>query len=90
MLPGLGPDSAIMHEYTDFENEARKKEIEAFAAQRALSPEFIEREVAEYEYSGITNSESILAALEDKKFLEKMRLKNEILNFIISHVEKYE
>jgi type I restriction enzyme, R subunit len=90
VLPGLGPDSAIMHEYTDFENEARKKEIEAFAAQRALSPEFIGREVAEYEYSGITNSESILAALEDKKFLEKMRLKNEILNFIISHVEKYE
>jgi type I restriction enzyme, R subunit len=90
VLPGLGPDSAIMHEYTDYENAARKKDIEEFAAKINLGAEFITKEVAEYEYSGITNSESILAALEDKTFLEKRRLKNEILNFIISHVEKYE
>ncbi len=90
VLPGLGPDSTIMHEYTDYENAARKQEIEKFAAGRGLIPEFIAKEVAEYEYSGITNSESILSALEDKTFLEKRRLKNEVLDFIITHVEKYE
>ncbi len=90
VLPALGPDNTIMYEYSDYENEARRKEIEAFAAENGLRPEFIAKEVAEYEYSGITRSEAILEELKDKPFLEKRKLKNTIIDYIIHHVEKFE
>ncbi len=90
VLPTLGPGNTIMHEYSDYENEARRKEIEAFAAENGLRPEFIAKEVAEYEYSGITRSEAILEELKDKPFLEKRKLKNTIIDYIIRHVEKFE
>jgi len=90
VLPDLGPDSSIMREYTDYESSARAEEIRKFAEENNLNAEFIQKEVSEYEYSGIIRNDMILDQLKDKKFLEKRRLKQRMIDFIKKHVEKFE
>lgn len=90
VLPKLNPDTSIMREYSDYENEVRAKEIEEFANENRVNVEFVQKEVSEYEYSGIIRNDVILDELKDRKFLEKRSLKQKIIEFIIKHVEKFE
>ena len=79
-----------MSEYSDYENEVRSEEIEYFANENELNKAFVLKEVSEYEYSGIIRNTEILDELKDKTFLTKRKLKQKIIDFITSHVEKYE
>ncbi len=90
VLPTLSPDSSIMSAYSDYENKVRSEEIEYFANEHELDKGFVLREVSEYEYSGIIRNDEILDELKDKTFLAKRKLKQKIIDFIKSHVEKYE
>lgn len=90
VLPTLSPESSIMSEYSDYENEVRSEEIEYFANENLLDKAFVLKEVSEYEYSGIIRNTEILDELKDKTFLAKRKLKQKIIDFIRTHVEKYE
>ncbi len=89
VVPTLAPSVAIDDAYSEFEDEVRKREIMDFAVSVNVDDNLIREEVAEYEYSGLIREDRISDALH-MPFLKKRSLTRKIIDFIVSHVKKFQ
>ena len=77
--------------YNDFENDAKRTEIEEFAKAEDVSPELIAEFVAEFEFSGVISVGGIRDRInKPMPLLKKISLGNKIADFITTLVDKYQ
>lgn len=91
VIPGITPEDNVDDEYLGFENRKRDEEISGFASEKGVEPSILTREISEFEFTGIFDRERIREALGSGiSFLKKRTLLEEISNFIVELVSKYE
>ena len=89
VMPNLTEESVIDDEFSKFMSEERTKEIEAFASKVNFKAEVLKEMISDYEFSGIINEAKIMDNLQCG-LLTKYKKTEEIRNFIIDNIEKYE
>jgi type I restriction enzyme R subunit len=86
VVVGLESADEIDAAYNDFENEAKREEIVAFANSSMLTDI-----ISEYEFSGTMDAGNIRDRIEKPMpLLKKRSLVNRIVEFIRQHTEKYQ
>ena len=91
VVKGLNSADEIDAAYNDFENEEKRKEIEAFAKTEDIDPKMLGEFISEYEFSGTMEAGDIRDRIDKPMpLLKKKSLVNRIVDFILSHVEKYQ
>ncbi len=91
VVKGLNSADEIDAAYNDFENEEKRKEIEAFAEAEDIDPKMLGEFISEYEFSGTMEAGDIRDRIDKPMpLLKKKSLVNRIVDFILSHVEKYQ
>lgn len=91
VVKGLNSADEIDAAYNDFENEEKRKEIEAFAETEDIDPKMLGEFISEYEFSGTMEAGNIRDRIDKPMpLLKKKSLVNRIVDFILSHVEKYQ
>ena len=91
VVKGLNSADEIDAAYNDFENEEKRKEIEAFAETEDIDPKMLGEFISEYEFSGNMEAGDIRDRIDKPMpLLKKKSLVNRIVDFISSHVEKYQ
>ena len=77
--------------YNDFENEAKREEIIAFAQTEEIDSGMLTEFISEYEFSGTMDAGNIRDRIEKPMpLLKKRSLVNRIVDFIRQHSEKYQ
>ena len=77
--------------YEEFENAEKKKDIQEFAKKENIDEKVLTEEVSEYEFSGILNEGDIRDNIQaPMSLLKKRSLVRRIVDFIVSHVAKYQ
>lgn len=89
VVPTLTANDSVDDAFSEFEGNHRKEEIEKFSDKVGIEPDVIKEQVSEYEYSGILNNEEISDQIS-APLLKKRKLVQQIKDFIIEHVEKYQ
>ncbi|MBP2032735.1 type I restriction enzyme R subunit [Clostridium algifaecis] len=89
VVPNLTSNDSVDDAFIEFEDSERKKEIDNFSSEIGIEPDILKEHVSEYEYSGILNHEEISDEIK-APLLKKRKIVNEIKDFIIEHVEKYQ
>lgn len=91
VVKGLNSADEIDAAYNDLENEEKRKEIEAFAETEDIDPKMLGEFISEYEFSGTMEAGDIRDRIDKPMpLLKKKSLVNRIVDFILSHVEKYQ
>ena len=91
VVSGLNNADEIDAAYNDFENEEKRKEIEDFAETEDIDPKMLGEFISEYEFSGTMEAGNIRDRIDKPMpLLKKKNLVNRIVDFILSHVEKYQ
>ena len=91
VVKGLNSADEIDAAYNDFENEEKRKEIETFAETEDIDPKMLGEFISEYEFSGTMEAGDIRDRIDKPMpLLKKKSLVNRIVDFILSHVEKYQ
>ena len=91
VVKGLNSADEIDAAYNDFENEEKRKEIEAFAETEDIDPKMLGEFISEYEFSGTMEAGDIRDRIDKPMpLLKKKSLVNRIVDFILGHVEKYQ
>ena len=91
VVRGLESADEIDAAYNEFENQQKKKEIEEFAAQENIDTKMLTDVISEYEFSGVMHAGNIRDQItEPMPLLKKKKLVNRIVEFIYSHVEKFQ
>ena len=91
IVMGLDNVDEIDAAYNDFENDEKRKEIEAFAKEQDVSADLIAEFVAEFEFSGVVSVGSIRDRIDKPMpLLRKITLSNSITEFIVSLTDKYQ
>lgn len=91
VVKGLNSADEIDAAYNDFENEEKRKEIEAFAETEDIDPKMLGEFISEYEFSGTMEAGDIRDRIDKPMpLLKKKSLVNRIVDFILNHVEKYQ
>lgn len=91
VVRGLNSADEIDAAYNDFENEEKRKEIENFAESEDIDAKLLGDFISEYEFSGTMDAGNIRDRIEKPlPLLKKKSLVNRIVDFIMSHVEKYQ
>ena len=91
VVKGLNCADEIDAAYNDFENEEKRNEIEAFAETEDIDPKMLGEFISEYEFSGTMEAGDIRDRIDKPMpLLKKKSLVNRIVDFILSHVEKYQ
>ena len=90
VVAGLESGEDIDTEYNAFENKRKNEEIQAFAEQENISPEILQDEIAEYEFTNVLNPGDIRDKIQTPMpLLKKRSLVNRIVDFIKEHVDRY-
>ena len=90
VVAGLESGEDIDTEYNAFENKRKNEEIQAFAEQENISPEILQDEIAEYEFTNVLNPGDIRDKIQTPMpLLKKRSLVNRIVGFIKEHVDRY-
>ena len=88
---GLESADEIDAAYNDFENEAKREEIIAFAETEEIDSGMLTDFIAEYEFSGTMDAGSIRDRIvKPMPLLKKRSLVQRIVDFIRGHAEKYQ
>lgn len=88
---GMEGTDDIDEAYSEFENEAKREEIVAFAEKEDVSPEMLADFISEYEFTGILNAGDVRDRIDKPlPLLKKKSLTNRIVEFIKSHVLKFQ
>jgi type I restriction enzyme R subunit len=88
---GLESVDEVDAAYNDFENDEKRKEIEAFAKEQDVSADLIAEFVAEFEFSGVISVGSIRDRIDKPMpLLRKISLSNRVTEFILSLTDKYQ
>ena len=91
VVPKMSSEDSVDEEYSNFETAQRNKEIEEFANDNKLEPDFIKHTINDYEFSEILDRNKIRAGIySDVSYFEKKSLVEKIMEFIISNVTKYQ
>ena len=91
VVVGLESADEIDAAYNDFENEAKREEIVAFAQTEEIDPAMLTDFISEYEFSGTMDAGNIRDRIEKPmSLLKKRSLVNRIVDFIRQHTEKYQ
>ncbi len=91
VVKGLSSADEIDAAYNDFENEEKRKEIESFAETEEIDAKLLGEFISEYEFSGTMDAGIIRDRIaKPMPLLKKKSLVNRIVDFIMSHVEKYQ
>ena len=91
VVAGLDNADEIDSAFNDFENEYKNKEIQEFAKQESVDSQMLTEVISEYEFSGTLNAGDIRDRItEPLPLLKKKKLVNRIVEFIRTHVEKYQ
>ena len=91
VVVGLKNADEVDAAYNDFENEAKRKEIETFAKAEDLQPNLIAELVAVFEFSGAISVGEIRDRIDKPLPLRKrIELSNRIADFITTLTEKYQ
>ena len=91
VVRGLSSADEIDAAYNEFENEEKRKEIEAFATNEEIDSKLLGEFISEYEFSGTMDAGNIRDRIDKPMpLLKKKSLVNRIVDFIMSHVEKYQ
>lgn len=89
VAPNLTQKDSVDDAFSEFEDNERKEEIQSFAYEVGIDQYLIKEHVSEYEYSGIVNHEDISDQIK-APLLKKRKLVQQIKDFIVEHVAKYE
>ena len=89
VMPNLTEESVIDDEFSKFMSEERTKKIEAFASKVNFNADVLKEMISDYEFSGLINEAKIMDNLQCG-LLTKYKKTEEIKNFIIDNIEKYE
>jgi len=89
VMPNLTEDAVIDDEFSKFMSEERTKEIEEFATKVNFNADVLKEMISDYEFSGLINEAKIMDNLQCG-LLTKYKKTEEIKNFIIDNIEKYE
>lgn len=82
----------INKSYLEFENIKKDEEIYDFSSKIGLEKEKIKDYLSEYEFYGIIPKKQIIDEITitlKPKFSEKLKLRNNVISFIINHVDKF-
>ena len=91
VVVGLESADEIDAAYNDFENEAKREEIVAFAKTEDIDASMLTDIISEYEFSGTMDAGNIRDRIEKPlPLLKKRSLVNRIVDFIRQHTEKYQ
>ena len=91
VVVGLESADEIDAAYNDFENEAKREEIIAFAQTEDIDSGMLTEFISEYEFSGTMDAGNIRDRIEKPMpLLKKRSLVNRIVDFIRQHSEKYQ
>lgn len=90
VVEGLESCDDIDTEYNDFENKKKFEDIENFAKEEHIDAEILREEIAEYEFTSVLNPGDIRDRItEPMPLLKKKSLVNKVVDFIMSHVDKF-
>lgn len=89
VVPEMTSDSSVDDEFAKHEEQVRKQEITEFAERINLGVETVEKHIKEYEFSGLINHEEISNEVTGP-LLKKRKLIQQIKEFIINNVRKYQ
>ncbi|NMA85554.1 MAG: type I restriction endonuclease subunit R [Epulopiscium sp.] len=89
VVPVITKDDNVDNAYTDFENKRRKEEIDAFAKENDIPNELVEEVIAEYEFTNIIDHVSLSSKIK-KGYLKTREIINNIVEFVMDNVEKYQ
>lgn len=91
VVPKMSTDNSVDEEYSNFETEQRNKEIDDFAFENKLEPEFIRSSINDYEFTEVLDKDKIREGItSDIPYFKKKSLVEKIIEFIISNVTKYQ
>ncbi len=91
VVPKMSADDSVDEEYSNFETAQRNKEIEDFAFENKLEPEFIKNSINDYEFTEILDKDKIREGItSDIPYFKKKSLVDKIMEFIINNVTKYQ
>ena len=91
VVPNMTSDNSIDEEYYNFENEQRNKEINDFAFENKLEPEFIRNSINDYEFTEVLDKDKIREGItSDIPYFKKKTLVDKIIEFILNNVTKYQ
>ncbi len=91
VVVGLESADEIDAAYNDFENEAKREEIVAFAQREEIDPAMLTDFISEYEFSGTMDAGNVRDRIEKPMpLLKKRSLVNKIVDFIRQHAEKFQ
>ena len=91
VVVGLESADEIDAAYNDFENEAKREEIVAFASTEDIDPTMLTDFISEYEFSGTMDAGNIRDRInKPMPLLKKRCLVNRIVDFIRQHTEKFQ
>lgn len=89
VVPVATPVDNMDDLYDKFESEEKIEEIKVFSNKNELDSDFLQKEIATYEFTNIMDKESILNNI-NKPLLTKTKISTKIIAFIESIVEKYQ
>lgn len=91
VVRGLNSADEIDAAYNNFENEEKIKEINNFAEKEDLDAKMLTDVISEYEFSGNLNAGDIRDSIEKPMpLLKKKSLVTRIVEFVRTHVEKFQ
>ncbi|AQU78420.1 restriction endonuclease subunit R [Planococcus faecalis] len=88
VAPTLTNKDSIDQKYHDFENERRKREIQAMSEKVQVAEDRLEYFMKEYEYTGVSPDQEINDAIK-APFKEKRKRVQALKDFIYDNVRKY-
>ncbi len=91
VVPKMSANDSVDEEYSNFETAQRNKEIEDFAFENKLEPDFIKNSINDYEFTEILDKDKIREGItSDIPYFKKKSLVEKIMEFIINNVTKYQ
>ena len=89
VLVGLTPGADVDESWEEFENRRRNEEIEAFASENEIKPDYLKAAISEYEFSGNMDREGMREEIK-LPLLKARKLINKIEEFIIDNCLRYQ
>lgn len=88
-MPHITSKDNVDNEYSNFENRKRKEEIDEFAKENEISSDMVEMIIAEYDFTNDIN-QTVLSNKIKKGYLKTRLIINNIIEFVMENVEKYQ
>lgn len=90
VIPKLKEGDSIDNAYANYEDEARAKEIEAYATEHELDVNILRELISEYEFSGIIEETKVDKELcQNMGFRQRRQMRQNIIVFVSENCMKY-